>query len=130
MVRAILAVIVGIVLWGGMSAIVHAVLMGAFADAHDVDEYPQSAGILVVYLGSSVVQSALAGYVAAWITTLRPMRVVLILAAIQLVIGIAVQASVWELMPVWYHIPFLLMVVPAHVLGGWLRIDRKPASSS
>ena len=128
--RAILAVVAGILLWGGLSTGVHEVLVASFPAGHDVEGFPQGAGLLIANLGGSVVYSALAGYVAAWITTLRPMRVVLILAVIQLVIGIAVQASYWEQMPVWYHIPFLLMVVPAHVLGGWLRIGRESASSS
>ena len=66
--RAIVAVIVGILLWGGLSALVREVLMAISADGHDVDGYPQSAGLLVAYLAGSVVYSALAGYVAAWIS--------------------------------------------------------------
>jgi len=121
LIRAILAVLAGIVLWGILWTGGHAVLTGIFPGAHDADGFTQSAGLLLVYLVGSIVPSLCAGYAAAWIAKLRPMRVVAVLAAVQLAIGIVVQAGVWERAPVWYHVPFLLMVVPAHVLGGWMR---------
>ena len=124
LIRAILAVVVGVVLWGGLWAGGHAALSGMQPDAFDEQGFTQSAGLLLVFLLGSVPLSVLAGYVAAWIAKRRPMRVVTILAAIQLAIGIAVQAGSWTQMPIWYHIPFLLMVVPAHLLGGWLRTER------
>jgi len=123
-VRALLAVVAGVILWGGLWTGVHAALAAALPDSFDADGLTQSAGLLLVFLAVSVGLSALAGYVAAWIAKRGPMRVVAILAGIQLVIGIGVQASAWELLPVWYHVPFLLMVVPAHLLGGWLRVGR------
>ena len=130
MIRAILAVLAGIVLWGVVWTGGHAVLTAIFPGSHDEDGFTQSAGLLLVYLFGSVVPSLCAGYAAAWIAKLRPMRVVAVLAAIQLVIGIVVQAGVWDRAPVWYHVPFLLMVVPAHVLGGWLRAERRAPASA
>ena len=94
--RAILAVVLGVVLWGGLWTGAQAVLSGALPDAFDADGLPLAAGMLIAFLAWSVVLSGLAGYVAAWITRSKPMRVVTILAAIQLLIGIAVQVGAWE----------------------------------
>ena len=37
-----------------------------------------------------------------------------------LVTGIAVQAGVWALMPVWYHLVFLALLVPVCLVGARL----------
>jgi O-antigen/teichoic acid export membrane protein len=42
------------------------------------------------------------------------------LAAIQLAIGVAVQASFWDKMPVWYHLSFLALLAPGILLGARL----------
>jgi hypothetical protein len=44
----------------------------------------------------------------------------MVMGTLLLATGIAVQASVWNLMPVWYHVPFLVLVVPACILGARL----------
>ncbi len=124
--RAVLAVVTGIVLWGGLWAGGHALLAQVWPASFDEQGFTQSSSILLGFLVGSVALSVLAGYVAASIARRRTMRIVTILAAIQLGIGIFVQASAWAQMPSWYHVPFLLMVIPAHLLGGWLRTGRAP----
>ena len=125
MARAIVAVVAGVMLWGGLWTGTHALLSSALADAFDADGFTRHAGLLLAFLAISVVLSVAAGYTAAWIARQHPMRVVAVLAAIQMVIGLAVQISAWDRMPSWYHVPFLLMVVPAHLLGGWLEMGRR-----
>ena len=49
------------------------------------------------------------------------MKHVWVLALIQLGIGIFVQSGVWDQMPLWYHLPFLALLLPANVYGAWLR---------
>jgi len=126
MMRAVLAIVVGVAIWGGLWTGSNAALSSALPEAFDTEGFPRGSGVLLAFLAISVLLSILAGYLAAWITKQNPMRVVTILALVQLAIGIAVQTSVWNEMPVWYHVPFLLMVVPAHLLGSWIRLDRKP----
>jgi hypothetical protein len=41
---------------------------------------------------------------------------------IQLGLGIFFQSQAWQLMPLWYHVPFLLLIVPATLLGARLRL--------
>lgn len=123
--RSLLAALAGVVLWGALWAGTGAGLAAAMPGSFDADGYTQSAGILLLMLAISVLLSLLAGYVCAAIAHANPMRVVQVLAAIQLAIGIAVQASVWDRMPLWFHVPFLALVIPAHLAGGRLRIGRR-----
>lgn len=51
------------------------------------------------------------------------MRGVLMLVIVQLGLGIFAEVSYWNMTPVWYHLTFLVLVVPATVLGGMLRTD-------
>jgi hypothetical protein len=69
--------------------------------------------------------SVLAGYVTATVAGKDPMPVVWALAVLQLVLGIIAETSAWALTPVWYHLIFLALVVPATVYGGRLRVRRR-----
>ena len=77
---------------------------------------------LAVMLLSSIVFSVAAGWIATAIAGGNNYRAALILAVIQLGLGLFFQSQAWHLMPVWYHVPFLLAVVPATLLGAWLRV--------
>jgi hypothetical protein len=41
--------------------------------------------------------------------------------ALLLVVGIAVQVSYWDALPVWWHLAFLVSIVPFTLLGARLR---------
>jgi hypothetical protein len=47
------------------------------------------------------------------------------LAVLQLLLGIGIEASAWSMTPVWYHVVFLALLVPATVYGGRLRVRRR-----
>ena len=47
--------------------------------------------------------------------------VVLVTAVLLLLTGIAVQSTMWHLMPLWYHATFLVLIVPVCLLAGRLR---------
>jgi hypothetical protein len=72
----------------------------------------------------------LAGYLTAAVASIRPMPAVWALAVLQLVLGIGFEASAWSLTPVWYHVVFLLLIMPATVYGGRLRARRQPARAA
>lgn len=79
-------------------------------------------GLLIGYIVYSVGLSILAGILTARIVKVGAALAVQLLATIQLAIGIAVQASAWELFPLWYHLVFLALVVPATLVGGGLGV--------
>ena len=55
------------------------------------------------------------------------MKTVWVFAGIQLVTGISFEVSYWGMTPVWYHIVFLALIVPATVWGGTLKAGRSEA---
>lgn len=119
--RIALGVIVGAVLWamlwvGGTKA-----AQAAWPELLDPTQRLDHVGALTGYILYSVVLSVLAGFVAAAISRPAPMRAAWILAVIQLAIGIFTEVSYWSLLPVWYHLVFLALIVPATVYGGRLK---------
>jgi len=119
--RVALGVVAGAVLWavlwvGGTGA-----ARTAMPELLDPSQRLDHAGALLGFIAYSVVLSVAAGYVAAAVARASAMRAVWILAVLQLVIGIAVEVSYWNLMPVWYHLVFLALLIPATVYGGRMR---------
>ena len=51
----------------------------------------------------------------------RRLRGLTVLAVLLVATGVGVQASVWTLMPVWYHLAFLGLLVPGCLLGARLK---------
>ena len=43
-----------------------------------------------------------------------------VLGLLLLVVGVGVQAAMWNLMPLWYHLPFLALLLPATLAGAAL----------
>lgn len=127
--RAIAAILAAWVLWStlwiGMNIGAEALLPDLIDSARRL-EHP---GVLSFYVVWSVVASLAAGYVCAWIGQASATKAVWALAIIQLVLGIGIEASVWDMVPVWYHLVFLALLVPATVYGGKLRADRRSAGT-
>lgn len=124
MLRSIVAVVVPIVMWGVLWGGSNAAMRAAAPEQFDENMVTSNTGLLATAIAISVVLSVVAGLVCVKIAPRLHMRHVWILAIIQFVIGIAVQATVWELMPLWYHIPFLALVMPAHLVGGRLGMGK------
>ena len=79
-----------------------------------------SALLVSVLLG--VVCSLAAGLTTATISSSQATsQAVALLGLLLLATGIGVQASVWALMPLWYHLVFLFLLVPACLVGARLK---------
>ena len=117
MLRSVLAVLAGVALWGGLWVASHSALLAILPDAFSDEGSLLNGSLLWLYLLDSVVLSILAGWVTARIAGRKPIAHGLTLGAVQLAIGAAVQAGVWSDMPLWYHLAFLALLIPANVLG-------------
>lgn len=119
--RAIAAVVAGFLLWSvlwlGFGAAVSAAMPEAAASGQPVT----STGVLLTFLVYSVLISVASGWVCAAIKGPSPMKAVWILALILLAVGLGVEIAGWALTPVWYHLVFLTLLVPATVWGGGAR---------
>ncbi len=121
MVRNILAVVIGYALWSGLWIGAGEGIKAASPQSILEDGTVQSSGILLVILAASVVISLVSGYCAAVIARAKPFGPVLILGLALLATGIPIQMSVWDRMPVWYHLTFLILLVPGVLVGSNLR---------
>lgn len=111
-----LAVVAGLVLWtvlwlGGNQGLT--TLMPDLASGEAIN----ATGVLAFLIVYSAVLSVLSGMATAKLAPRSPVAHAGALAAILLAIGVAVQVSAWALFPVWYHIVFLGLIIPATLLG-------------
>lgn len=123
--RAIGAVFAGFLLWTVLWLGFGAALGAAMPEAAAPGQPVTSPGVLVAFLAYSVVISTVSGYVCAAIRGPRPMPSVWILALVLLAVGLGVEIAGWALTPVWYHLVFLTLLVPATVWGGGVRARSK-----
>jgi hypothetical protein len=114
--RMTMAVVAGAalwaVLWVGGAALAQRVWPEIIVAGQRLDH----TGALLGYIAFSVIVSVISGYTTARVA--GAMRAVHVLATIQLVLGIVIEGTAWNLTPAWYHIVFLALLVPAIVLGG------------
>ena len=122
--RSIAAVLAGATCWAMLwitaTASLQAIMPGSFREDGSTD----SSGILILILVLASGFHVLVGYLAATIARRREIAHALALGIVQLTIGMAVQIQLWEVMPLWYHLPFLGLIVPTCVLGGRIAADR------
>ena len=130
MLRSILSVAAGVGVWGLLWVLANMGLAGAMPTRFDENGITSDPTLLILFIAICAVLCLLAGWLCATIAKDSLMKHVVVLAFIQLAIGIFVQTSVWDLMPVWYHLTFLAIVFPMHLVGGWIRAGRETTASS
>lgn len=119
--RVTLAVIAGAAVW---AVLWNAGTLGAQAALPDILPAGQRithVGALAGLIAYSVVLSVLAGYTTVALAGRYPQPALKILAAVQMLLGLGFEIAFWSMTPVWYHIVFLVLVIPATLYGGSLR---------
>ena len=133
MLRIILGVIAGFIVWSivwvGMDALLSAVSPDWFGknlnefqnavERHEDFMTPVSVSGYLIF--QSILCSLLAGLTAATIAG-RNQKTTFALGVLLLITGIFIEAAYWNYFPVWYHISFLLLLIPATMLGGRLKL--------
>lgn len=125
MLRSILAIIVGFLLWTALWLGSNALLTSVFPQWYGSEGQALSTTPLIFGLIDTILFSLLAGYLTTRIA--NKMRPVWILSIIQFAIGLLVTILFRETAPLWYHSLFLLVLIPSHLLGGYL--SHKSSSS-
>jgi len=116
----VLGALGGYVLWSVLWLALNALALTLFPEVDAEFQETQSVSntlYLCVLLAASVVCSLASGRVACLIAKERAQKAVLWLAGLLLLTGIGVELGNWSAMPVWYHLIFLLLLVPACFLG-------------
>lgn len=130
MIRQIMAVIVGFAVWTALWLAAGAVLKAAMPEAFLEDGGVNENGLLVLFILLSVTFSVPAGFITATVSSRNEMKPVMALAVIQVVIGTLAEVISWNVIPVWYHVVFILLLAPAILVGGKLGMARKMRSSA
>jgi len=124
MLKIILGVIVGFVIWSILWVGVDAILRMVWTDYDEsVKAMTFSSTMLIVPLILSAIVSIISGFVAALIAK-ENSKSPLILGILLLIVGIFVQISVWDKIPLWYNLAFWILLIPMTVLGGRLLTER------
>jgi hypothetical protein len=115
--KKVLGVVAGYAVWTVLFLGGSAALRSAFG-VSEIESFVANPSIplLVLLLLLSFATSFVAGAVTARIAGVG--APVLILGGLLLATGIPVQIASWNLLPVWYHLVFLVMLVPMTVVGG------------
>ncbi len=125
MLRSILAVIAGSVVWMITALGMDSILMALAPSLFDANGRVESVPALLFMAFYSVLFSILGGYVTALLARRRELLHAFILGLLQLAMGIAATIKFWDTAPLWFHLLILVLLVPANVFGGQLRIRQK-----
>jgi len=122
--KRFLAVIAGFVLWSVLwlcfNVGLHKFGLLPAALTQPMTDVSPLAALLI----GSVVISIISGYIAAAIAGAPSAPAVAILGVLLLLTGIYFQSRVWRLMPIWYHLAFLVLLIPMCLAGARLREPR------
>lgn len=129
MMRTVLAVVAGFVVWTAVWFAANAAL-GAAGVLPPQGEAVRELSALLPLLAASVVASLSAAFVASSLAREASLAPALWLGGVLLAVGVFVQAQYWELMPTWYHVTFLLLLLPMSLAGGRLCLARQPDAAS
>lgn len=131
MLRIILGIVVGFIVWSLLWVGSDAVFSAFSTDwgktsaefqaaVENKTPYILSSTVLVTLLIKSFIVSIISGFITALIAR-ENFKSTVGLGIFLLLFGIFIQSLYWNYMPLWYHIPFLLMLIPMTILGGRLR---------
>lgn len=115
--RLILGVVATPLIWGMLSVPIN---LGIAAVSGQI-EPPYTTGYLLLILVLSFGYSLIAGYCAAWIAASNELKLSLGAGVALLLVGLLFQSSAWDTIPLWYHLIFLVMLIPMCMLGARLR---------
>ncbi len=117
--RSIGAVFAGMVVWSVLWLGSNAGLGSAFPDIISADQPLSHVPMLLMMIALSVVFSVAAGYVTGMTAARNAVQHAWGLGVALLALGIFFEVSSWNLLPVWYHLVFLALLIPGNVFGGW-----------
>ncbi|PYP83030.1 MAG: hypothetical protein DMG65_25200 [Candidatus Angelobacter sp. Gp1-AA117] len=124
MKRSILACLAGLLTWIVVVSVIDRVLRLSLPNYTAAEQTLQfTLGMKWARLLMAIVTSVAAGAVTGWISQ-SSRWAPLIAGSVVFVMFIPVHIAVWNRLPVWYHLTFLLTIIPA-VLVGALMVPRR-----
>jgi hypothetical protein len=125
MLRSILSVLAGFFVWSALWLAANQAFRAITPGSFHEDGSVEGSGVLLMILAWSVVCSVAAGWVTGTVAKANPVKHATWLGVVQVLVGIAVQMGYWEVIPLWYHLCFLALLLPGHVVGGWMKAGKR-----
>lgn len=131
MLRIILGVIVGFVVWsilwvGSDQVMIQTIgwygeHQHAFEKAmFNKEAFSPDVTILIMNIVRSVIISLISGYIAVLVAG-ENRRSPMILGILLLLFGAMVEVMAWNYLPIWYHLVFLVLLIPVTIAGGKMK---------
>ena len=121
MKRTILACLAGLLTWVVVVTLINRVLRLSLPN------YTAAEQTLLFTLGMkwarllmATATSVVAGAVTAWISRSSRWAAPLIVGSVVLAIFVPAHIAIWSKFPAWYHLTFLLTIIPAVLVGALL----------
>src|SRR3984885_6399714 len=124
MKRSILACLAGLLTWVGVVTVINRMLRLSLPNYTAAEHTLQfTLGMKWARLLMAIVTSVVAGAVTSWIS--RPSRwAPLIVGSVVLAMFLPWHIGNWSKFPAWYHLTFLLTIIPAVLVGALLPARR------
>jgi hypothetical protein len=119
--KQVLGVVAGFILWSVLWLSLNQLLLLLGVMSPHVTEPLADAKPLLLLLVGSVLISLISGYVTARIAGAPWALPAAALGVLLLATGVFVQLKLWYVIPLWYHLSFLLLLIPMTLLGARLR---------
>ena len=131
MLRAVAAVVGGLIAWVVVATVGNLVLRTAWPGYAEVEiAMTFTLVMLVLRLLLVGLSSLCSGFVAAWIAKGNG-AAIKVLAGVMLVAFLPIHYTLWERFPAWYHVIFLLSLVAMPLLGAsWYATAFRAGSGS
>ena len=118
--RTVLSVVAGLVAWAVVVTLLNFGLRAAIPGYHAAETTLQfTMAMKIGRLSEAALTSIVAGAVVGWIDPLKKWAPWLV-GLIVLAMFLPVHVSLWSRFPIWYHLAFLVPLVPLVVVGATL----------
>ena len=118
--RTIGGIVAGLVAWAVVVTLLNFGLRAALPGYHAAEATLQFTMVMKIgRLTEAALTSIAAGAVVGWIAPSKKW-VPWVVGLIILAMFLPVHVKLWNQFPVWYHLTFLLSIVPLVVFGAWL----------
>ena len=120
MKRSILACLAGLLAWIVVVTVINRVLRLSLPNYTAAEQTLQfTLGMKWARLLMAIVTSLVAGAVTRWISP-SSRWAPLVVGGVVLAMFLPVHIAIWSKFPVWYHLTFLLTIIPAVLVGALL----------
>ncbi|MEW6129371.1 MAG: hypothetical protein AB1757_20190 [Acidobacteriota bacterium] len=129
MIRSILAVIAGSVTWMITALGTDQLILNFFPHWFTAEGKTDKIGVLLLMMLYSLSFSVLGGFVTGILAKRDELKHAFFLGLLQFAMGLMATIQFWDMAPIWYHIIFMGLLIPANMFGGWLRAKQQSQKS-